>query len=705
MERRATIQGQRLTSRVLILLLSCIYLLFSVLVSSLNRLFIFVLKAFEKFMKLYVVILLFILPALCFASDEATQNTIIITSSRGAEPVEEKVAAVTVIDQEDILRSGASNVTEVLRGQAGIAITDLYGDGSQSTVDMRGFGARADSNTLILVDGRRLNNPDLSSPNLNSISLKNIERIEIIEGSAGTLYGDQAVGGVVNIITRPVEHFSAEISSLLGSYNRRGISASINDRYEQSYVRAFIEILKSDNYRDNNKLDAEHLFSRLGHNFANTEVFFELQVDADKQQYPGALLADEAEENPRQSLEAFKNDFSDTNEQLYRLGVEQELGSQWKFLAEYSQRQQDTDFILNFRSCIDFSACNTTADEEERTVKSFTPRISGSIPLGEENIHLTVGADLEDTEYEINTTFTDRSNDQKVNSYYLHAVIPLSQDWTLTTGGRYSKVKNKLFDNVTYATGDNINDKATVYNVGIAKQFSGVRVFARFDENFRFTKVDELANAVISVPLESQLGNSKELGVDFQLPSASLQLLAYELDLENEIAYDPTANGIFGPFGANINFESTRRRGVSVDYVQGLTDSLELRLNVSRIEAEFTSDGEFGSNIVKGNSISGVPELLGFLALDYQILDSWSVLLETNYVGEQYLSGDNANNLDKKDAYSVSNIATRYEISNWVFNARINNLFDKRYSEVENSNGAVNPSPERNILVSATYNF
>ena len=177
------------------------------------------------------------------------------------------------------------------------------------------------------------------------------------------------------------------------------------------------------------------------------------------------------------------------------------------------------------------------------------------------------------------------------------------------------------------------------------------------------------------------------------------------MDLENEIAYDPTANGIFGPFGANINFESTRRRGVSVDYVQGLTDSLELRLNVSRIEAEFTSDGEFGSNIVKGNSISGVPELLGFLALDYQILDSWSVLLETNYVGEQYLSGDNANNLDKKDAYSVSNIATRYEISNWVFNARINNLFDKRYSEVENSNGAVNPSPERNILVSATYNF
>lgn len=643
----------------------------------------------------------------------AQQNTdnkdqpkeIVITSSRTAEPIEEKVAAVTVIDQQDILRSAATNVADVLRGQAGISVTDLFGDGSQSTIDMRGFGGRADSNTLILVDGRRLNNPDLSAPNLNSISLKNIERIEIIKGSAGSLYGDQAVGGVINIITRPVEYFSAEVTGFLGSYNRRGLNASIEDSFEQGYARIFVEALETDNYRDNNELDTKHVFARVGQKIQGTEFFLELQVDDDTQEFPGALLAQEAKDNPRQSIVAFENDFSATKEQVYRLGVEQDLNAQWNFLAEYSERHQDTEFILNFRSCVDFSSCNTTAEEEERVVKSFTPRVTGAVPFGSQNIYLTLGADFEKTEYEIDTAFIDRSNEQKVDGYYLQSTIPFGKSWTLTAGGRHSKVRNDLFDSVTFPVESDLDDKATVYNLGLARQFSGVRIFARYDENFRFAKVDELSRAVVSVPLENQLGKSKEAGVDFKLPGGSIQLLAYQLDLENEIAFDPTANGVFGPFGANINFESTRRRGVSIEYGQSLNNQLRMNLNVSTIEAEFSADGEFGSNIVDGNSISGVPELLAYISFDYQVLDGLNLLFETNYVGKQYLSGDNLNDLDKKGSYAVSNIASRYETGNWSFSARVNNVFDKRYSEIENSSGAVNPSPERNIQLSAAYQF
>ena len=128
---------------------------------------------------------------------------IIVSGVRTEQPALNSPAAVSVITREDIERSGALTVAEALRGRAGLQIRDTIGDGGRGVVvSMRGFGENAPNNTLVLVDGRRLNNPTLAGPDLNSISIKDIERIEILQGGAGVLFGDQAVGGVINVITR-----------------------------------------------------------------------------------------------------------------------------------------------------------------------------------------------------------------------------------------------------------------------------------------------------------------------------------------------------------------------------------------------------------------------------------------------------------------------------------------------------------------------
>ena len=91
------------------------------------------------------------------------------------------------------------------RTQAGIQLRHLYGSpiGSGDTVDLRGFGPYAQSNTLILVNGRRYQDFDLQGFDFASIPLNSIERIEITRGNSGTvLYGDGAVGGVINIVTK-----------------------------------------------------------------------------------------------------------------------------------------------------------------------------------------------------------------------------------------------------------------------------------------------------------------------------------------------------------------------------------------------------------------------------------------------------------------------------------------------------------------------
>ena len=137
------------------------------------------------------------------ALPEYTADTIVVTPSRFSEPDGVRAANVTVITRREIEDNPATTLPAILADYAGIAVRDLFGNqASNSTVDLRGFGAAAGQNTLVLVDGRRLNDIDLSGVVWSAIPLSAIERIEIVRGGASVLYGPGAVGGVVNIITR-----------------------------------------------------------------------------------------------------------------------------------------------------------------------------------------------------------------------------------------------------------------------------------------------------------------------------------------------------------------------------------------------------------------------------------------------------------------------------------------------------------------------
>jgi iron complex outermembrane receptor protein len=114
-------------------------------------------------------------------------------------------ASSTVITAQEIERSPGRTVQDILSREPGVQVTNLFGsvNGARSTVDMRGFGATAASNTLILINGRRITDLDLAGVDLASIPRESIERIEITRGNSGAvLYGDGAVGGVINIVTK-----------------------------------------------------------------------------------------------------------------------------------------------------------------------------------------------------------------------------------------------------------------------------------------------------------------------------------------------------------------------------------------------------------------------------------------------------------------------------------------------------------------------
>ena len=126
-------------------------------------------------------------------------DKIVVTPSRIEESYGDTCRNVDVVTSKDIESSGSGNVAEALTDITSVNMRDYGGPGASKTIRMRGSTA---SQVLVLVDGRPVNNPRDGETDLNSIPLDNIERIEVVHGPASSLYGSQAMGGTVNIITR-----------------------------------------------------------------------------------------------------------------------------------------------------------------------------------------------------------------------------------------------------------------------------------------------------------------------------------------------------------------------------------------------------------------------------------------------------------------------------------------------------------------------
>ena len=181
----------------------------------------------KKRMLFLGLLVFFLFAPLCWAEDPAkdessitTMEEVVVTATRQEEKISSVPANVTVINETDIKNSTAYDVPDLLRNQVGVLVNDIAGNRRTYTVDLRAFGETAPLNTLVLVDGRRINEADLSGSDWSLIPLDRIKKIEIIRGGRGSvLYGDNAAGGVINIITKKPESGSSSLFLSYGSFN------------------------------------------------------------------------------------------------------------------------------------------------------------------------------------------------------------------------------------------------------------------------------------------------------------------------------------------------------------------------------------------------------------------------------------------------------------------------------------------------------
>ncbi|MEZ8130350.1 TonB-dependent receptor [Enterovibrio norvegicus] len=636
------------------------------------------------------------LPMAVFAHAETTTPSIddtmvVFARSEYVNSIADIPSNVTVVTRDDIEKSNAKSLEALLKGRAGIQVSD---SNSGASFSLRGLsGEQAANNVLVLLDGRRLNSLDLTSPNLNFIQLSDVESIEILSGSAGVLYGDQAVGGVINIVTRSSKEQRATASISYGSFDSVNANASASGAINETTSYRFSATQdNSDNYRKHNASQNGALLGRVDFEDATRKAYVELAYYDTEREYAGSLTKEQFETDPTQVNPSNQDDYNHSYTRVARLGFDQVLSENWLLKNE---------LILDDTS--EHGAIWGGVTNVDSGQAFLSSQVEGKHDVNNGNAYLLFGIDAAKNQYDYKSSFTDRDIEQSTFNIYSQYKYPLVKDLVLTVGGRYGRVKDDLNDQDIYPSGVELKDDASAYELALNYQLTETsRVYVRTESNFRFAKISEQAYTSPGVVgLKPQTGLSNEIGWHWTESDYSLRIDAFNLQLEDEIVYLNSAQkpdgGLFN--GANVNAEASERNGVSVSGDYYINDDLNISAEYSYVDAEITE----GEN--KGKDVPWVANHTARVGLNYFITEDIDVYSDAVYTGSMYQAGDYSNSSESVGAYWLVNLALNYSVNeSLTLSGSVENVFDEEYASYVQSNGYYSGS-ERAFYVTGTYQF
>ena len=535
---------------------------------------------------------------------------------------------ITIINDEEISKSKHKNVAEVIASYSGMQTRNTLDgvEGSYTTIDMRGFGEAAKSNSLILINGRILNDLDMSAVDFSSINLNSIKRIEIIRGSsASTIYGPGAVGGAINIVTKSSRDLEDQVSLLIGSFNSSEgkflLQKSIN---EEQTITVSGKTISSDTYRDAADFDQISLLGNYSYDNSVLSSYLDLSVNEKEQLLPGPRIIGGYYNyhlcNLYSSSKTGKNlggsyatnsdscnvnqrdDFANTDTMHVRTGVKFNLYESTKIFANTSYKDKtQKSFSASNSNTVSVPANGDRYIDTALDGNTFDFRIEKT-SLNEKNSNIfSIGFDHDHTFYTSNRYRKEGESlgqvinaDQKSQGiYFQNSLNLLDLSLVFSTGFRYQETEfqgrstvNTGVTGFSFTTAHpiyNVTDENTTYNLGLEKKINSfTSIFARYSKGFRSPNIDERIKATTSgsFALKDQTSEDIELGVRLERNKTSLVASIFLMDTENEIQYNQSVN---------TNLDPIERNGFNLDLNYQINNKNNLKAALSYVNAEFTS--------------------------------------------------------------------------------------------------------------------
>ncbi len=636
--------------------------------------------------------LLLQIPSVTFAEapEEFSFSEIVVTANRVATPIEKAGANIDVITREQLEQGNYATLTDVLKDINGVAIIGKGFGGSSQVIRLNG-----DDRVSVMIDGRKISKPEgimgsRASIDLTAItSLDNIERIEILKGGASALYGSDAVGGVINIITRKGAEAKTTLDLSTGSWGKQDFSLTTQGtenglswfitagKQSQDYVK--YNVLNPTLTPGSNKGD-NHKWSNSSFDSKNFTLRLDKEIDANRSfTFNFEHLSDEGGQ-------PFSISFPYTTPDDYT----DRITNNWALTHHFNQQQAVPGFARVYM--------NHSKQSFYGKYKTSTQGVQYQTgwQLDNKNKLITGIEWAKDKVHE--NTYLDLSNQPVANyrdkhitntAVYLQDIYTITDKWTVTPGLRYdnhsrfgSQTTPKV--NVNYSA-----DKTTDIYLSYNKVFKAPNLDDLYYNNTSWgyygnPDLRPETGHVISTGINKKLDVKTDLSANYFASKISDAIEWYE-------APDHTTRV------RNINKE--KKHGFELDLKHHFSDKYYTELGYSYVHV----DQDTGQGYQK-DALNGQPN-------GYRIKVGYADIQWNLSLNGQSVSGRDTNYFIDSN-YWIWNLAANYKMSNnatLYFNAF--NLTDESY-EINSSKsikfgGAMGdyPMPSRNFQMGVKYSF
>ena len=602
------------------------------------------------------------LVALAFASPSYSAENIdlddvVVTASRTPQPRESVIADVSVIDADEIQRSGQATLVELLQLQPGIEITSNGGAGKTAGIFIRGTNS---SHVVVLIDGIRVSSATLGTTTFENLPITQIAKVEILRGPATSLYGQDAIGGVIQIFTKKGQGKTKFYGSVgYGTYDTKIVEAGVSGQINDTSFALNLSASDTDGF---SAIDTNNP------NFNDDDGYRNFAFNAS--------LTQKLAEGHEIGVQLFNSDGNTRFDNSFNLGNFSSKADIEQQSLAFTSKNQFLPFWLSSLK-VGFSQDKVKSyDEIDAFVNPFNPtkfdteqtqinwQNDLSLPVG--TLTLMYDRLEEDVESTTNYDKTNRINEGYVASYLANigahsAQLSLREDHN-------SQFGNYVTGGVGYGYSLNQNWRAT----------------ASYGSAFKAPTFNDLYFPGFNNPdLKPEKSDNIEASMRYQDDSTSLSATIYENKIRNLIAFD------FATFTIENLNKAT---------IQGF--SLAGSQRWGNLQLQANADIQSPRDDATDNLLARRANRHGALNLSYNWGD-WRFGAEASASSKRY---NNLANTVGLNGYALLNLTTAYKVNqNWTIQARANNILDKNYVLAVDGNGINYNTPGANLFVNVRY--
>ena len=586
-----------------------------------------------------------------YATEELAPITVTSTLINTNE--KDATYSTEIYTKDDIEKSKSKDVYDFLNSQTSVSVNSYYGNTFSQLIDIRGYGiGNGFENTVLSVNGRRLNNVDGSPQLLSSIPIDSIEKIEIIKGSGSVQYGDGANAGVINILTNGKNQ--NYIQTYLGNNGAKSGTLSLGHSNDNIILNALVDYTstngtrntsdgsKDENYKRNKNINLiyfpnDDLELRIGRTYSNMNI-----------KYGGSLTLAEYIANPNQSNSLTSQYF---RSYVTDIGATYSMNKNYSIDLNFSDENKLSEYSSGFKSNYDY--------------KSFNSKFN----IKKDDYKLVLGIDAFNGDRIGSSNTTSKDN----KSLFISGEYSLTKNLTLSSGARKEKVEYTYSPQTGSKLEDNLNLYA--YDMGLNYEINNSNsIFINYNRSYQAPSIDRFfSGGNFNGFIEPAKVNNFNIGYTNIKSTNKFKLTLFRSDLKNEIYYYSTGNR---STSYNTNIDKSHKYGLELFNKYIINNNLYTSLNYSYIVAKIDEENE-GNGKYDGKNLSGVSKHNVTVNLGYDF-DKFKTVLSHTYRSSAYAANDFENNfLQKQDAYHSTDLSLSYKYSSLEFFTKVQNLFDE----------------------------